>query len=264
MRNFLQRWPLLLLVMALTAASLLGGCTYKSGPKTLAPEKKAAVPKPMPDARSALDTAINKTIRDGRKFWFQGWISSKIQKRKTNSMYNEGTFDRDRGFLIRASLLQKQYSYYRWQDRVYVSKGEMWRRAANNEMPPDPFSGFRQLAAVADSVYQLPDEKVSGKLCQVLQLDLTGPEIAALAPPNVNLPGQTAAALPAKAKMRYTLWIGKEDNFIYQYRTRLTMPVPGAGALTQETFFKFVDYNSASVNLPKPEKVERYLVQDED
>lgn len=261
MRKPQKRW-LTMLTALLLAGALLGGCTYKSGPKTLAPEDKPPAVKPMPEAGQVLAGSLEKTVREGRRFWFQGWISSKIQKRKTNSM-SEGTFDRDKGFIIKASLLQKQYSYYRWADRVYVSKGEMWRRAGSNEAPPDPFAGFEKLAAAADRAGQLPEEKVMGQPCQVLQVTLSGAEIKQLVPPGVKLPeSRTASAQLAKARLQYTIWISKNDRFIYQYKARLTMPVPGAGALVQETFFRFADYNSPSVQLTRPEKVERYLVED--
>lgn len=262
--NKRQKWPPVLLTVLFLAGALLGGCTYKSGPKTLAPEEKPPETRQVTGAREVLETAVAKTVRDGRKFWFQGWIYSKVQKRKTNSMYNEGTFDRDKGFLIKASILQKRYNYYRWENRVYVSEGENWRRAANNEVPPDPFSGFQQLAGVADRMRGLPDEKIMGQDCLVLQVELTGAEIARVVPPGVKLPESKAAlAELAKAKLMYTIWIGKKDHFIYQYKARLTMPVPGSGALTQETFFKFGDYNNPSVNLTTPDRIERYLVKEE-
>lgn len=252
----------LLLSVLLLAGALLGGCTYKSGPKALVPAEKPPEISQITGAREILTTAAASTTQDARKFWFQGWITSKIQKRKTNSMYNEGTFDRDKGFLIKASILQKRYNYYRWEDRVYVSEGENWRRIADNEAPPDPFSGFAQLAGAADQMQGLPDEKIMGQDCLVLQVKLAGREIARVVPPGVKLPASDAAqAELARAKLEYTIWIGKKDHFIYQYRARLTMPAPGAGTLTQETYFKFGDYNNPSVNLTTPDRIEPYLIK---
>jgi hypothetical protein len=263
MRNSFGKWPALLVTLAL-AGVVLGGCTYESGPKNLATEEKPPAATAVTDARQVLATAVAKTLQGGRKFWFQGWIYTKVQKRKTNSMYNEGTFDRDKGFLIKASILQKRYNYYRWEDRVYVSEGENWRRAPDNEIPPDPFSGFQQLAGVADRMVELPGEKIMGQDCRVLQVELAGAEITRVVPPGISMPASEAALTRlAKAKLTYTIWIGKKDSFIYQYKARLTMPVPGAGAMAQETFFKFGDYNNPSVNLARPERIERYLIKEE-
>ncbi|MBU7006496.1 hypothetical protein [Phosphitispora fastidiosa] len=241
-----------------------GGCTYKSGPKTMpqgaVTEKvKTLLPDPENTAE-LLKEAAAKTDREGRRFWFQGWTSSKIQKRKTTSMFNQGTVDRDKGFIIDSSILQKKYTYYRWNDKLYVNKYGKWRRAGSDQVPPDPFAGFEKLTAAAEKMRQLPNEIIMGQQCLVLQAELKDSEIAQLAPTGIELPEDSySQGLLDRAAMVLTVWIGTEDNFIYQYKTSLEMPVPGAGSLTQETFYKFWDYNSPSVQLTTPDRVERYL-----
>lgn len=262
MRNRNMRLPALLVTLALTAA-LLGGCTYRSGPKSLAPEEPPTV-KTVSDAGEMLTAAVKKSSRDAHKFSYQGWISSRIQKRKINSMYSIQTFDQDRGFLVGGSVLQKQYRYYRWEDRAYVSEGDMWRRLGKNETRPDPFGGFRRLTAVADRMRELPEEKIMNQPCQVLQVELAGADITKIIPPGITLPeGETARSELARAKLQYTIWIGKADHYIYQSKARLIMPIPGAGALIQDTYFKFWNFNDPGVNLTKPENVERYLAKEE-
>jgi len=177
LKEFRQRYVLLLFlsVILFLAGSLIGGCTYKSGPKTLTAERDKPQTSQLEDARTILESSITKTVDEGRKFWFQGWVASKIQKRKTTSMYNQGTFDRDKGFLVKASVLQQHYTYYRWKERVYVFEYGKWRRAANEEMPfSDPFAGFSGLLKAADKFSRLPDEKVMGRECLVLRTELEG------------------------------------------------------------------------------------------
>ncbi len=252
------------LLLILTILVLSGGCTYKSGFKTMpraaAPENAKIVQPDPENTAELLKEAAAKTESEGRRFWFQGWTSSKIQKRKTTSMFNQGTVDRDKGFIIDASILQKKYTYYRWDDKVYVNQYGKWRRAGSEQVPTDLFAGFEKLTAAADKMRQLPEETIMGRQCLVLQAELNGSDMTQLVPAGIQLPDDSySRGLLDRAAMVYTIWIGIEDNFIYQYKTTLEMPVPGAGSLTQETFYKFWDYNSPSVQLTTPDRIERYL-----
>ncbi|WP_418790815.1 hypothetical protein [Phosphitispora sp. TUW77] len=255
--------PFLLIVITL---GFLGGCTYKSGPKIMpqgtVPENAQTVQLDPADTAELLENAAAKTGREGRKFWFQGWTSSKIQKRKATSMFNQGTVDRDKGFIIDASILQQKYSYYRWNNLTYINQNGKWRHAGSDQVPLDPFAGFEKLTGAAEKMRQLPNETIMGRRCLVLQAKLKGSEIAKLLPEDIKLPADSySQSLLDKAVMVYTTWIGIDDNFIYQYKTILEMPVPGAGSLTQETFCKFWDYNSPSIRLTTPDRIQPYLVE---
>jgi hypothetical protein len=54
------------------------------------------------------------------------------------------------------------------------------------------------------------------------------------------------------------LWIGKDDKHIHQYQTNIEMPIPGAGYMQQEQFFRLLKFNDPGFNVKKPEDIEKY------
>ncbi|KNZ68263.1 hypothetical protein Tfer_3189 [Thermincola ferriacetica] len=256
MRKSLQA----LLFLAICISLLLGGCTYRSGPKKLGVEEEGTQEYSVnPRASAIIRKAITTTEQRGQKFWFNGWIVNKIQKRKTTSMY-DGTYVRGKGYLVNARVLGQQFRYYRWGKEAYMSKEEEWVKAPPAQEPPDPFAGFSRIKPYANKARQLPDEKVLDRECYVLEINLTGQEVQ-------NIFGSLRPAsekplenlLLDRLEMKYRLWIGKKDNYIYQIKTETVMPVPQAGSMYHEVYFRFWDYNSKSITLPKPENITKYL-----
>lgn len=66
--------------------------------------------------------------------------------------------------------------------------------------------------------------------------------------------------------VKMTLWIGKENHVIYQYSTWIVMPLPGAGYIDQETYFRFYHYNDPSIpnHFQSPDRIERWVLDYEE
>ncbi|GAB4266630.1 hypothetical protein [Thermincola ferriacetica] len=256
MRKSLQT----LLFVAICISLLMGGCTYRSGPKKLGKAEEDKQKYTInPNAATIIRKAITKTEAQGRKFWFNGWIVNKIQKRKTTSMY-DGTFVRGKGYLVNARVLGQQFRYYRWGREAYMSEGEEWVKAPPAQEPPDPFAGFSLMKPYANKARELPDEKVLGRECYVFEINLTGREVRKISETLMSASKKPLENLLLdRLEMKYRLWIGKYDNYIYQIKTETVMPVPQAGSMYHEVYFRFWDYNSKSVTLPEPENIEKYL-----
>ncbi len=65
------------------------------------------------------------------------------------------------------------------------------------------------------------------------------------------------------AKANYFLWDEKNQVFhqhlIYQYKVEIKMPLPDAGYMEQEVFFRFYKYDDPGIKLSKPEEIEHYI-----
>ncbi len=261
---------LTLLLTALLAFSLfLGGCAVKSGLREF---EKAEAPqvRNAPEAPDRLARAFENSVKNGGKFRFTGWGVTKVQKRKTD-FYTTGSYDKEKGYLLDVQVFGHRYRYYRWGNDVYISEKAKWRKIEPTENPREPFLDFEGLLPVADKAVRLPDGEVLGKKCYVYQIHLNSEDALRVAE-SIGiqiLPGNagTAKQYFDGLEMKFTVWIGKDEkngeNFIYQYKTETTMPVPKAGSLYQEVFYKFYDYNSRTLNIPAPEeKITPYLVRE--
>ncbi len=253
-----------LLFITLMAISILfSGCTVKSGPRDFAKPELLQV-KPADEAAEKLAAAFSTTARDGKKFFFTGWAVTKVQKRNAGFYINSGTYDQEKGYLIDASVFGQPFRYYRWGNDVYISEAEKWRKVSPTSAPLEPFTGFTRLQFPAGKAIRLPDGEVMSSKCEVYRISLDAGD-AALESLGLKPAKDLTAAKPYldRMKMKITLWIGKNDNFIYQYKTETTMPVPQAGSIYQEVFFKFWKYNNPGINLEPPKKkIEPYLLKD--
>lgn len=267
MRRLLKRLPLAVSAILLIGLAVSGsGCTIKSGPKEFA-KPEAPKTQPAPTAAARLAKAFAVTGREGKKFMFSGWAITKIQKRNTG-YYFSGGYDRDKGYNLEGPrIMGLPFRYYRWGKDVYISEEDKWRKIEPAETPLEPFAGFTRLQLPYDKAVQLPDEDILGNKCSVYRLTLDSTD-AVKAARSVGVQVSDDKASPSRPyldrmKMVFTIWVGQADSFIYQYRTETTMPVPDAGTMYQEVFFKFWDYNKPSVKLQDPKKLERYLVKEQ-
>lgn len=255
-----RNYPLAILLAA--SILLISGCSIKSGPKEFVTTKQPAV-REAPDAPERLAAAFETTARDGKKFYFSGWQVTKIQKRSI-SLITSGSFDKEKGYILDARIFGQPYRYYRWGNDVYISQSDKWRKAEQSSTPVEPFAEFSKLRFLTGKAVRLPDDSILSKKCNVYQIPLNYEDsVKAAQAMGLNLSDyKTAAAdqFMSQMKMTFTIWTGKSDNFIYQFQTAMNMPVPGAGSLYQEVKYKFWDYNSSTVNIPNPQKIQRYII----
>ncbi len=240
------------LTVLLGACLLLSGCALKSGPLDFS-QPAPVQAKPSAGAAEKLARAFTTTARDGKKFWFTGWAATKVQKRNVGFYIDSGTYDRDKGYAVEARVFGQPFRYYRWGNEVYLSEEEKWRQAKAAPIPLEPFGDFSRLRFLAAKAVRLPDGVVLGNKCEVYQIPLTAGEAV-----------EVWEAVPYfdRLNMKLTIWVGKNDNYIYQYKSEATMPVPGAGSMYQEVFFKFWSYNNPGLKLESPaKKIAPYLLK---
>lgn len=255
-----KKYPLTLLLGA--GLILISGCSIKSGPQEFVKNPQPAV-RQAADAPAKLAQAFETTAKDGNRFYFSGWQVTKIQKRSL-SLITNGSFDKDKGYILDARIFGQPYRYYRWKNDVYISESDKWRKAAPSDAPLAPFADFDKLTFLTGKAVQLPDEAILSKKCNVYRMTLGYKDaVRAAQAMGVNLSAETnsdTGRFMSGMTMSFTVWAGQSDNFIYQFQTAMNMPVPEAGSLYQEVKYKFWDYNSSTVNIPSPQKIQRYII----
>jgi len=262
------------LLVSLTAAVLLAGCTYESGAKQFkttefgTPQEKTDVPQ-TESAAEWLKTALEKGNTDklAQKFWYKGFVKNTLLSRTTTSMFDGAVIKPD-GYNVDARIARQEYQYYRIGDKRYVRVGDSWITAQEDPLPFDILRGFEDWLPFMDQAVQLADEKVYGTLCVPFQLKMSGTDWVngstskLFEPIKQQLAGRPdLESLLEQSTIKTTFWIGKEDRLIHQYETWIILPVPGAGVMDQQVRFQFYKYgDEAGIKLKSPEEVEQYLL----
>lgn len=304
----------LFLAASLSLLIMTGGCSYPSADrqftsvkeeKSMAGEATSTLPlKEL--IRIAVDTNRNAPML--QKFWFSGWVSNTIEKRKVNSMYR-GVVILPHGYYADVKVAGTPYRYYKWDDYKFLwTEKDDWMRAGKDRFSLDPFLGFDWWASVADRATALPDEEILNHKTHPFQLQLSGEEIAGLIeapffPEEVAKLSATSEwqSLLKQTTVTANLWIGddtytkeevaaqakkaegleddaalekwvKENRLIwdekgkvyhqyliYQYQIWIEAPVPKAGYMNQEIFFRFYHYNDPAIKIQTPEEILKYV-----
>lgn len=235
-----------------------------------------------------ISEAITYTNAEGKRFWYSGWVASKVQKRQTNSMY-DGVIVREdadgtvlNGGLVNARLLGQPFNFYRNGDDVYLREDDVWRRLrGDGGMPVDRLAGLEMRSQTA-SVAVEPGHNGAGLniavepfagLERLLDLATYGLEVVE----DVRLDGSEMILasmsdryvwrlrdVESGAIMDWSIWIGQDEPFINQYNVETVLPVPGAGDLKQTTYFRFWKYNDQLIKLTDVAAIERQIVSREE
>ncbi|OEF96808.1 hypothetical protein [Desulfuribacillus alkaliarsenatis] len=228
--------------------------------------------------RDYWQTAVNYSNDNGERFWYSGWVVSKIQKRRTTSMY-DGIIIQDEGISVNARMLGNPFRYYESGDYMYLHEDNMWKRLVNEAGFPvdwkgryglvlpermdfnEPFKDLLKLVDLNDGDNNLTDlsytyrkqptivgeERILGELSDKITftLDVTSAN---------GMEGTT---------MEWTVWVGKDEPYIYQYEVESLMPVPDAGMMQQTTFFRFWNFNDEGIQMTNPLAIEKQIVDRE-
>ncbi|OEH85473.1 hypothetical protein BHU72_05145 [Desulfuribacillus stibiiarsenatis] len=219
--------------------------------------------------------AVQFTEVNGKRFWYSGWVVTKVQKRRTTSMYDgivvrevaqqstekDTTLENSRtGILVNARLLGRPFRYYEAGEHIYLHEEGNWQRMQNESGFPvdwlarydgqrlsidEPFIELLQLTNT-EQLIKAPQiigrERILGNWCDKVILTVVGPN---------------------NAQMDWTIWVGEDDPYIYQYETKTLMPVPGAGMMQQTVYFRFWNYNDTSIVMSDPLLIEKQIVNRE-
>ncbi|WP_139491586.1 hypothetical protein [Brevibacillus dissolubilis] len=267
----------LVLGLVISLATLLGGCTYESGPKLFASDTKEAQEVTSPEenlqpaapgeAKEALIKAIkdHKTNPKHQKFWYDGYVKNTILSRTTTSMFNGVVVNPD-GYLVNGRIATQDYQYYRNKDKRYVRKGDYWITAKEEPLELDVTRGFEDWLPFLDQASVLPEEKVIGTICTPYQIKISGTDWLAnstsplFEPLRQELAGRSdLQSILKETTVKMTFWIGT-DGLIHQYQTWIIVPIPGAGYMDQEVNFRMFKFTDESIALPDVAEVEKYLL----
>lgn len=261
-------------LLLFTTVILISGCTVESGPKSLNQvSEETEVTQAYPNAKDVLEKAIkytqNTSTLEGHEkvenFWFAGYIRNDIGKRTTTSMYN-GAVVNPHGYIVNARLTAEPFQYYRWDDKVFIKDGDSWYRANKDPLPFNLTKGFDGWFPFVEQAVQLKDEEILSVPCSVMQITLTGKEWANES--NIHLfseikekiqTDQNMESLLEQTSVTLKVWVGKEDERIHQYQTLIEMPMPGAGYMKQEAFFRLYKFNDPGIKMKSPEEIEQYV-----
>lgn len=251
---------------------LLSGCTYSSGEKVFF-QTEPVESKPTAQAEERLRTALETlhTSEEAQKFWFSGYVANDLNKRRTTSMFN-GVVVQPHGYTVDVRLAGQPYQYYKWDDHRFIfTEKKGWYRVTEEKLPFDPWMGFTWWEPFLDRAKQLPNEEILSNDCEVYQIRTNGAEwikksgsplFADLHALMKDTPG--IEPLLEQTDVTMTLWIGAEDNLIYQYQTLIKMPLPAAGYTDQEIKFRFYHYGDPGIKVKTPEEMEKYLPKNEE
>ncbi|MBE3554807.1 MAG: hypothetical protein IMW85_07435 [Thermicanus sp.] len=312
-------FPLMLIAGTFFLLALSGCSTYPSGDRNFGPTEEAPPSVSGGETKQTVPFTelISHAVETNRnapmlqKFWFSGWVSNTVEKRKTTSMYS-GVMILPHGYYVDARMAGTPYRYYKWDEYNFLwTERDDWMRAGEDQFPLDPFLGFDWWMPALDRAVSLPDEEILNHPTKVFELKLSGEEMASLlqqpffpaevaklsaTPDWKNLLKQTEAtatfwigddtytkeevaaqakkagkgegeaALAEWVKENRLTWDEKgkvyHQNPIYQFNVLIEAPVPKAGYMNQEIFFRFYHYNDPAIKIQTPEEILKY-VEDE-
>jgi len=257
-------FPILLLVF------LLNACTLPSGEKTF-PKKESVKEEKALDTDSA-KTLLMQCIESIRanpelRFSFEGYIANNIQKRRITNMYKGVVIGPDQ-FYAEASLLAQPYKYLQYKNQTYYFNKDKWWRGKENVLVLHPLDGLMEWMPYLDHVVQLKEENILSAPCIPVQITIRGdewikkgtnPYFQEIKKSMENHP--ELDSLLKNTDVTTTLWINKENHLPYQYKTIIKLPVPSAGYIEQEIFFRFIKYNDPGIKVPDIKEIEKSINQ---
>jgi hypothetical protein len=249
---------------------LLNGCTIPSGEKIFPkPEpEKETLPIETEMAKNLLLEAIETTnSKKTLRFSFEGYIANNIQKRRITNMY-KGVFIGPDVLYVDASLMAQPYKYLQYKNKAYYYNQDKWWRANLDTESLNPMQGFTHWIPYLDHAVQLKEEKILNASCIPIQIKLRGDEwINNGTNPYFqeiqnNIKNQKdAESILKNSEVTTTIWISKKDHLLYQYKTIILLPVPSAGYMEQEIYFRFIKYNDPGIKAPRIEEIEKSITQ---
>lgn len=249
---------------------VLTACTISSDEKTFPKPEPTKETMPIDQQRakklilqSVETTTTNKTLR----FSFEGYIANNIQKRRITNMY-KGVFIGPDVLFVDASLMAQPYKYLQYKNKTYYFNEDKWWRGMETIEPVNPMKGFTDWIPYLDHAVQLQEEEILNEPCIPIQIKLRGDEWiqkgtnAYLQEIQQTLKNrQDVDTILKNTEVTTTIWISKENHLLYQYKTRIKLPIPSAGYMEQDIYFRFIKYNDPGIEAPNIEEIEKFINQ---
>lgn len=249
---------------------VLTACTNPSGEKTFPKPEPTEEKMPIDHQfaknlilQSVETTHANKSIR----FSFEGYVANNIQRRRVTNMY-KGVFIGPDVLYVDASLMTQPYKYLQYKNNSYYYNQEKWWRGNQNIESLNPMKGFTDWIPYLDHAVQLKQDKILSEPCIPIQIKLRGDEWIQKGTNTYLQEIQKTVknkhdldTLLKNTEVTTTIWISKKEHLLYQYKTTIKLPVPSAGYMEQEIYFRFIKYNDPGIKAPKIEEIEKSINQ---
>lgn len=249
---------------------VLTACTIPSDEKTLPKSDEPKETMPIDNQRAKeliLQSVETTTANKSVCFSFEGYIANNIQKRRITNMY-KGVFIGPDTLYVEASLMAQPYKYLQYKDKNYYFNEDKWWEGTKEIQSLNPFTGFTDWIPYLDHAVQLKEEKILSAPCIPIQIKVRGdewihrgtnPYLQEIQKSLNNR--EDLETILKNTEVTTTIWINKNDHLLYQYQTRIKLPVPSAGYVEQEIFFRFIKYNDPGIKAPTIEEIEKSINQ---
>ncbi|UOF91069.1 hypothetical protein LSG31_02060 [Fodinisporobacter ferrooxydans] len=143
----------------------------------------------------------------------------------------------------------KSYMVIQTSDQTVVRVNDRWAKANRIEKSFNIFGSLEPVPNYAKKVYQLKDDTVISTPTYVYQFEANAADISSGIMSQMTDMAQGEKALP----VRYTVWVGKKDHYIYQIRMQWSHAMPQLGNVAEDTTFMFFDLNAkVPIMISKP------------
>lgn len=268
----------MLMIILISLMMFLTGCTTLPTSKTSFSDPSVPADLPIVDARDLLELAIKTTheAEEAQSFWYNGHIKNGIQNRTTTSMFEGVVMRPEQAYIVNGRIAAQPFQYYSWGDTKFIRRDDIWYRTEEEGVLPfDPFAGFMDWLPLLEDAKQLPDQTVLSGLSHVIEVRIpasewiqrsTSAEFENIRQQLQAEPDSAIEHILENTTVKMTIWIGKSDHLIYQYQTWIILPLPGAGYVDQETFFRFFRFSDPSIptHIQSPDRVERWVLEYEE
>ena len=249
----MRRW----LFIGLIALSL-SSCGYQY---PSADRDSAAVQESMPLAEApSLSELLPESLRHTQmedRFWYSGWVASFIGKRQINSMF-DGIIQIPDGFVANTRVNANPLRFIHWDGRNFIDARGRWVELPRSHAGPDPFASMETWTEWAPKLDEVRTSSVLGLPAWHFRGTVSMEEWLEWDPRAASTPVFEGGTV-ADASVQVEVWIGREDPYLYQYRVTYDFPLPGAGRLKQEVFFRFYRFGDPGIEPVRMEDIERFL-----
>lgn len=235
----------------------LPACANPSGPLRFERAERGVT---VAGAADTVSESAAFTQANARKYWFSGWVVTHVANRRTNSMYDGIVLMPDR-VLVNARVFGHSYRYYRHGNDTMIFDDGRWSHTDKGSATLNPMANLELLSDLVRGLpaRRLKDEVIVGQPTTVLEFRVPAKNVrktlSSLGLSEMDL----KKARVDQAEIKLTVWVGQKQPYVYQYQSVATLPVSGVGAMEQEVYYRFWDFNNERIQPKEFTRVEQEI-----
>ncbi len=259
------RWGCIGLLFLLMLGTV--GChyTYPSAkvPDLIdAPDEERIDPK-APEFEGWFSTALEGS-QEASRFWYSGWVASYVGRRQINLMV-DGIVMRPEGYVANTRIGGNALKMIRWNEEKFRDERGRWYHDGFAQDELAPFGSFDRWTALTPHLTRAATGNVLGVASWVYEFSVPFVKWQALFP---EAAVQDPNALPPygidDGSVTVTMWLAQEEPVVQQFEVDYEVPLPAAGMLRQEIFFRFYRYGDPGMEPVDVEAIRNYLLEEAD